>query len=739
MDPLTTRPAVCNPGGGGSLQMPNFVPDNSATIGAGLTPGAPVDSDFLLAQNPGLSIGQITEALFPRLGRPVDMSGDRDRDAFLGSVEWRPSDEAHYHVDMLYSKAKFSNNRIDMNLVGRTFGPSGFIPLNMQLDENNVVTSATLTNAQFFLEARPYRDKVQYWDIGPGATFLFGENDTIKLDVQANWSRSWFFRESPTILITSPFTTIEYVNDGGLPSYTTGGLDLNDPNAGWSFTGGRVNLNNEKRVTEAGRFHSDLQLGDDHHNIKVGAAFDHFRRTIVAYDNSAAWQANVFSTLTSADLPGFLSPGPGGFITADFNAFLNATNYQTYFDSAPETGTSASVGAASGGVDEDNRALYIEVNNESEIWNRMLRFNAGVRYIDTDQEISGPVVFGGVREIQKNNNSYDEWLPSFNLAWDVADSVVLRLAGSRTLTRPNPRSMLPATTFSDPSAEIADQGNPGLAPYISTNVDLGIEWYTGDEGLVALSMFNKRVQGYTYQGINVIPFRDLGIPFDALTAGQQAALTANGGLDAPINVRQQVNADATLDIQGWEAIWVQPLDFVFEGLGFMANYTKINLDPVGRDADQLQGNLFGIAPKLWNATAYWERGAASIRLSYNWSDEYAVRARGNNESGLNYAQHRVLSTRPAGPVGRLHVRLAADQAANHPECHQHHQQAVAQRARVRQRPVRLLRPGPHLPARHPRYILTTRLPRAARGPLRRAASFTLPSVARSGSDTGTAT
>jgi TonB-dependent receptor len=512
----------------------------------------------------------------------------------------------------------------------------------MQLDANNVVTGATLTNAQFFLEARPYRDEVQYWNVGPGATFWFGENDQIKLDVQGNWSRSWFFRESPTILVVSPRTTLEYSNTGDRPSWTAGGLDLNDPNAGWSFNGGRVNLNNEKRVTEAGRLRADLQFGEDRRNVKVGVSRDTFYRSIVAFDNSAAWQAYVLANVTDATLPNFLRPGPHGFITADFDAFFDATNYDQFFEGAPEVNTSQSVGAASGGVDETNTAAYVEVNGETEILERNLRFNAGVRWIGTEQEISSPVVVGGERVWQTFDGDYDEWLPSLSAAWDVADDVVLRMSSSRTLTRPNPRSMLPATTFSDPSAEIADQGNPNLAPYLSTNFDLGVEWYTGDEGMLALGMFNKRVDGYTYQGINVIPFRELGIPYGDLSAQQRAALDANGGLDAPINVRQQVNADATVEIRGWEAIWVQPLDFVFEGLGFMANYTDINLEATGQDADELEGNLFGIAPKMWNATAYWENDVASVRLSYNWSDGFAVRARGNNEGGVNYAQHRVL-------------------------------------------------------------------------------------------------
>src|SRR5690606_20966908 len=365
-------------------------------------------------------------------------SGDRERDAVIGSLEWRPNDQMHFYVDALYSRANYENDRIDVNLVGRTFGPSGFLPTNMQLDANNVVTSAILVNSQFLLEARPYRDEVQYWNINPGATFWFGEDDSVKLDVQANWSRSWFFRESPTIVPTSPFTTVEYTNNG-TPSFTAGGLDLNDPNAGWGWTGGRVNLNNEKRVTEAGRLRADLQFGEDDRNIKVGVSHDRSRRTMVAFDNSAAWQANVFNTVAPGDLPNFLRPGPYGFVTVDFDAFMDATDYQRFFDEAPEVGTSQSVGAAAGGFDEKSMAAYVEFNGEAEVWNRNLRFNGGVRYIDTDQDITGPVVLGGTRVWQTLSSTYDEWLPSFNVAWDVADSWVVRMSSSRTMTRPNPR------------------------------------------------------------------------------------------------------------------------------------------------------------------------------------------------------------------------------------------------------------------------------------------------------------
>ncbi|MFD1041431.1 TonB-dependent receptor [Pseudoxanthomonas kaohsiungensis] len=643
----------CNVTGGNGWRIPDVVPNNPSTIAAGLTPGTPIDAAWLQANNPGLTPAQIGEALIPRLGRPVHMSGDRDRDGFLGSFEWRPNDSMHFWLDSMYTKARRTNSRVDMNLVGRN---GGMIPLDMQLDENNVVTSATFTNAQFFLEHREYIEDVQYWQVSPGARFWFGEAQDIRLDVQANTSRSWMFRESPTILVNSPFTTLEYTNGGDIPSWNTG-LDLNDPNLGWTWVGGRLNVQNEKRVTETSGLRADLQFGEDTRNVKVGVAWDQNERRIQGFDNSAAWENLVcrglnpdgsvpdprpacaggpLALVSNAELAGYLRPGPFGFIVVDADRFKNDTNYAFYRDNAPES-AGPNTGGSTGGFDEDTFAAYMEVNGESEIWNRNLRFNFGVRYAQTDQVVSGPVTIGGVRQWQSLDSDYSEWLPSFSAAWDVADDVVLRMSGSRTMTRPNPSSMLPATTFTDQSAQVASQGNPDLTPYISNNFDLGGEWYTGDEGFVGLTLFNKRIEGYTFQGVTTRPFTDLGIPFEDLTDTQQLAINNRGGPNvATVNVNQQVNADAELEIRGWEAIWVQPLSFVLDGLGFMANYTDIDIKTLGADANALGGNVYGVSPSMWNATAYWENDIASARLSYTWTE--GATGTGPNQQGIPFAQ-----------------------------------------------------------------------------------------------------
>ena len=621
-DHWTTPALSAAQGGGSGTGVSNrwgiwpVVPDNQAMRDAGLTPGETIDAAWLQAHNPGLSLAQIDDALIPALGRKLYMSGDRDRDAFLGSVQWRPTENIETFVDVLYTKAHRRVYREDMNLLGRNFGsPTGMIPLDMQVDENNVVTDATFAGAQMFLQARPYDEQIDYWQFNPGATFWLGAEGNAKLDLNAGVSRSWLRRVMPTIMVNSPYFTGTYQNRDGFPVIESD-LDFNDPNLGWTWND--LRLQNEKRLTKTSNFNADLQLGDDSNNVKVGVAWDTNFRRIQAFDNGTAYKAYAQSQIANGDLGQFLTRGEGGFIGVNYDAFFDATNFAEYSANAPET-NAGNLSQSTGSFDETNKAAYIEFNTASDVWGREMRINGGVRYVTTDQSISGPVTLGGVRQWQNLESSYAEWLPSFSAAWDVADDVVLRASASKTMSRPNPGAMLPATTLSGSGVDTGNQGNPDLAPYISTNFDLGGEWYTGGEGFVGVTFFNKRVEGYTFRGVTQKTLPEMGIPYDSLSEAQQLQVGDNYD-SLLVAVSQQVNADAALNVRGWETIWVQPLSVVFEGLGFMANYTKLNLSTVGRQASELTGSLYGVSPTMWNATVYWENSVAMLRMSYNWAE-----------------------------------------------------------------------------------------------------------------------
>src|ERR1700722_6798950 len=301
-----TGGASCNSTGGGSTwSPPATVPTNA---GNGLTPGATIDQAFLLANNPGLTITQINNAIIPRLGRDSDESGERNRDNAVLSFEFKPNDNVHAYLDSMWGWEHNDEQRIDMDWVGRN---GAAIPLDMQVDNATpgctggcVVTSATYANSQFFLEYRPYTEDTYFWNTNPGLQWKI--NNSLALDVQGNYSQSRFHREVPTVLpITAANSglTVDYTNTGEIPSIVSN-VNLDNP-ANFIWNGGRVNIQDERRDTGTRGAHADLTWSESTLlNLKVGGAFDHIARTINASDNSQAWQNAVCGDNPNVYLPG---------------------------------------------------------------------------------------------------------------------------------------------------------------------------------------------------------------------------------------------------------------------------------------------------------------------------------------------------------------------------------------------------------------------------------------------------
>ncbi|HVY87082.1 MAG TPA: TonB-dependent receptor [Caulobacterales bacterium] len=653
----TSAASECNSGangyaaGGNGFRWADFVP---TVAPPGTTAGQTVDAAMLQSLNPGLTLQQLGSAFLPRLGRPSHFDGDRNRDAVLFSAQYSPDNRTEFYLDVLAAQADRKFNREDLMFEVRNSGGNpatsyAFLPYHMTVDANNVVTAGTFYNARLFLEARPYHETLDFVNVNPGAHLEIADN--IAVDIQANYSHSTFFREQPTIGLTLPGLVLNYSNNGGdFPTWTTN-VDPNNPNAGWQWL--RVNLQNEKRQTITEGLHTDLTWGDDHQNIKVGAAWDDIQRTITGFDNTAPWSNNICgggvvqtaqapctggagSSVPTANIHTYLSPSDFGFVVPNYAALFGVSNYAQYFNTAPINVNGAATGAANGGVDEETLGAYVEVNGESEFMAHTLRYNAGTRYIHTDQAITGVLKnsSGGFAGFQTLNATYDAFLPSFNAVYDLTDDITFRMAASRTITRQNPNAMLPNTTFSDPSAQNASQGNPNLTPFYSNNFDIGGEWYTGGEGYVGVALFRKTLTGFTQSGTNILPFSALGIPYSSLTATQQAAIDLRGGPNvATVTVTQQINAGGQLDINGYELNWVQPLDFIFHGLGFTANYTRINQSGSGAGAPV---NAVNVPRYTYNVTAYYEDHGFSGRVSYTYADSSIQTSFNGPQDGFPY-------------------------------------------------------------------------------------------------------
>ena len=83
-------------------------------------------------------------------------------------------------------------------------------------------------------------------------------------------------------------------------------------------------------------------------------------------------------------------------------------------------------------VEEEVLTLYAMANIDDE-WNGVpVRGNFGFQYIDTDQASTGTLAGVGTQTIEE---SYDNFLPSANLSFEIQEDTFLRFAAARSLTR----------------------------------------------------------------------------------------------------------------------------------------------------------------------------------------------------------------------------------------------------------------------------------------------------------------
>jgi TonB-dependent receptor len=705
--------------------------------------GYTINQAVLTALNPALTATQISNALLPRLGRAMFYEGTRDKYNAVLSAEYRPTDDLHFYLDAIFGREFNAFNRSDIDWGVRSgAGSQTMIPANLTLSPqwlagtNNAggaVTSGTFYGAGFFLEARPYTEKGDFFSINPGMSW--DVTDLLHIDAQVNASRSHFLRDSPSILVTTCWNTplastmsgnctaptggavVTFSNLPGQPFPTeTSSLNLNSPNS-YIWGNGRVNLQDEKRYVLTNGAHINLKYGGDEFSVKVGGSYDEIYRFMTGIDDSTQWQnavcgddPNVFlpgpnsgmpgcsgvasgappgytqpaykgygtgystgfpalayqgSLVPTSAIPQYLVPGPTGFVTVNYPAFEAATNYKALDAAAiaavcnnvhcksdvyPFSTTTAS-SDVSGAFDEKDWGLYAQADGVLHLGDRELKYDFGLRWSETHQSIYSPTQFTDPRNATLSDgglypnyytfndakHTYQAFLPSATIVYEVTDDFQVRASISRTMNRPNISQMISVVNFSDLTAQSASLGNPGLKPYFSNNIDLGAEYYTGGEGYFGVAIFRKDISGFTTSSNVTEPFSYLnqfGINWAALNITQQDALcgrtpgcvvaTATDATvgNTTITVTETVNAAGLEIINGMEFDYVQPLDFLLDqyglhGFGVTANMTIIDQKSTG----VVPTYALGVAPFAYNATGYYEDNGISVRLSYVWNDK----------------------------------------------------------------------------------------------------------------------
>ena len=641
----------------------------------------------------GMSCNQLSYAIWPRLARPDMLVGERETKSAILSMEWAPNDDIHVYFDSLWSKADHPYERNDLNLAVRSVNTN--IPLAVEVNEDNVVTRATLANPQWLNENRPYHEDTDFINLNSGVAWQI--NEKFKVEASLNYNHSDWFRSTNTYLFNSNLNTgitvdIEANGDGVIK--VTPSRDLNDLNM-WNWNALRIQPVQREVWQKGGRFSGEWAFADA---FKLAAGFsrDNFHREITNWETTscatdggnvaaspartecvnalaAAGIQNAKVVIPNASLGQYLQTWTHGALyqTSDFDVGLNngwaLPNYRLldpavnidYFEKELAVGRVGGLNVAGYNprvIDEQTDGIWLEANGQLETLGK-LRYNVGARYIQTDQFISGYISAntpsGAQRTYLEDATDYDKVLPSLNIASELGKGFVLRGAASRTMTRAQPGDIAPNQSLSI-NGDVLTIGNPALSPYFADNIDLGLEWYFGESGLgmVAVNGWQKEIEGYTTIIGTPTPFGQLGIDFATLpiatqtgiqnTANAQCACTNGNVNNANVRVDQRQNTNEIITLEGWEVTYVQPLDKLVQGLGFTVNYTHIDQESEGGLPGAPSSAVTGLSPYTYNVTAFYENFGFSGRLTYSVRDAF-IEFLGNNENNIpgdNYAQKR---------------------------------------------------------------------------------------------------
>lgn len=300
-------------------------------------------------------------------------------------------------------------------------------------------------------------------------------------------------------------------------------------------------------------------------------------------------------------------------------------------------------------ITEESAGAYVQLGWDTDIGSMGFRGNVGVRYVETDLNSVGYTYDAGTGDgiLQSIDHSYNDTLPSLNIALEPMENFIVRLGASRVMSRPGLGNLNPgATVTRSGNNKTVTAGNPFLDPFRADAIDLAFEYYFQEEGLFSVAFFHKDVTSFvqTLRSTGVYTGNALGLPDSLAIAACVGSPSPCSPADSDWQFAQPLNTPGgTLD--GYEISMQLPFFFlpgVLSNFGLLANYTNVSssFDTYGNSTVapfpiivvEEGAELTNLSPESWNATLYYEDERFSARISGAYRSSYTTTVPGRNSN-----------------------------------------------------------------------------------------------------------
>lgn len=471
---------------------------------------------------------------YPQIPRYQNNRRETDRKAVSSVLEWRPNDDFKAFWDFTYARGKedVDNSLLQLNADGGLFdyahttvgadntvnhieftgnGANGTFPLD--LSYRNILGSLTRSQYTTVLGAQ--------WNVGQFT--IDGRVDYSKAKVHNDEINS----TAQVFGITR--AVVDYTGSLGAPDITfPGGFDLTS-GTGVNRLDSVYNPRDNNTDEISGGFNVEyrpasldwlkVKAGVQQHNYKTDQVLR--QKTVRLSCRTAAADTVGANNVVVAQVPCDTISGivdstartnPLEFFSTGDLGYPNGTKYWNDNTNATVAAALAAAGAVNPlagnldpfatntnpntlgtflayldnwSVEEKTTGYFTQVAFDFPDLGMPLSGNVGVRYVDTDTNSTGftRVQQGAVVTfpVGSIDGGYTQALPSMNLKLAIVpETLVARFAAAKVMARPSP-GQLAIRRSVDIVGLTGSRGNPSLLPFLSTDYDLGLEWYFSKE------------------------------------------------------------------------------------------------------------------------------------------------------------------------------------------------------------------------------------------------------------------
>lgn len=595
------------------------------------------DDDFASCDGGPCAGTGVSSAWHPRFPRYADKTHDQDRTGITTSFQFRPTESTLLTFDALRANVESRREEPFMEAISlaRT-GATGVQETdvsNYTIDSNGTLIAATMDGVDVRSEAF-----VADWESEYSQYSLNLEQDiTDQLRVNVMYSTSESVLDNrETTLIYEHYSDadsrklVNYADNSSAVTYDFSNMtspslaysfDTTNP-ANWEVSEFRDRVFDVSSDSDSAKIDFEYDINDEL-LLKVGYSNKEY-----SYDISATRADRSFSSADGNDgTVDNIACGIDAVVTADMGSVVSAGGQSMFMGGESQFNDFRNSGcwpaAVRAGdtrnVVEEATGLYVQLDYNTELAGYEVRGNVGVRQVETDLEATG--LNSG--ETVTVTHDYSDTLPSFNVAVNAADNVIVRFGWAEVLSRPGLTDLNPGgsvTIFGDPKV---NYGNPFIEPFRVDNTDVSVEWYFDEGALLSLAYFRKDVESFPTSETTTLLWSETGLP-NSLLGSQVDDL-----IDAEFEVKRKVNGGGAL-LDGWELQYQQNMTFLPEGwmqnLGLIANVTVVD-----SKVDNTGLPLVGQSDLSYNFTVFYEDDKFSTRLAYSYRDEYTTRNDSNSD------------------------------------------------------------------------------------------------------------